>query len=545
VAPAQGARGGPPGKNLGWCEAAARWHDAAVSLPPTDSRETSLRLPVPTPERDAPVKLAGRALRSATAWLAVFAVLGTVLVAVVHITDRSEIDQNPGAWLVQSQSFLRGDLVAPLNEDGYLAGTRYQPPLMVVLAGAERLTGGRPLLAWKLIALATFAALLALIAAVGVRIGAGRWAVAAAVGALAAFGPVHQVAVRSGADAMAFAVGLAAIMALAWGPRRRMAALAGVLAGLAILVKLTVVWPLIVGLVWLIRRRASLVAYAASAGLTLLAGVAAFQIASSGRWLENMRVGLGSGGEDGVHGLSSAISRFASAVSGQGALGPVVAVAIGVVGVSALRRRPTLIQLAFVFAVVSAIPLYSDVGVVANHLLDSTVLAVLVILEAFANTSPHAALARVAIPATVLAVCGFQAAMLINPVARAAAILTGSELRPSERLDPFGALIPKGATLLSEDPTFLVIRGERPAIGDPFMARRLFRRHPSWLTKFERRIQAHEFDRVVLFARGTKPPWWYAQVHLGERFVEAVRSSYEPIGVVGEFEVYRPRAIRP
>jgi hypothetical protein len=499
-----------------------RWHDCDVSLPATGSLHRRPRPRVPLRERVSPGKRADQILVRVVVWLAVFALAATAFIALVHINDRSEVDQNPGAWMVQAQSVLNGQLVAPLNDDGALAGTRYQPPLILVLAGVERLIGGHPVLAWKLIALVAFVALVALIAAVGIRLDAPRWAVAAAVGTLAAFGPVHQVAVRSGADAIAFGIGLGAVVTLAWGRRRRSIQIAGAFAAIAILVKLTVVWPLIAGAIWLVRRRRALIAFVVSALLTLIVGFAAFQIGSSGRWLANMRVGLGSGGDDGVHGIGSAASRFAQAVGLQGVLGVAVLLAVVIVCLSALHGHVTLFQLSFGLAVATAVPLSTDVCVV----------------------SWSGSLVR-AFTVVATAACFVHVVMLLSPLARAGAIVGGADRRSSDQVKPFGSLVPDGARLLSEDPTFVVLQGRRPAIGDPFMARRLFRRHPSWLTAFERRLQAHEFDRVILAAPGTKPAWWYSQVHLGTRFVDAVHANYEPIGRVAGYEVYRPRQARP
>lgn len=515
-----------------------------VLPPPIGQQQGAPRARVPPPVRERRGQYVARMFASAASWLGFVSILGTVLIAIVHVNDRSEVDQNPGAWLVQSQSVRNGDLVAPLSDGGRLAGTRYQPPLTVVLAGVERLVGGHPVLAWKLLALAAFLALFTLIAALAKRLGASTGLIVATLGALAAFGPLHQVAVRSGADATAFAIGLLATATVAWGRGRFVIQIAGLVAALAVLVKLTVVWPLIVGALWLFRRRRQLVAFLTSAAATLILGVVAFQVGSSGRWYDNMRVGLGSGGDDGVHGLDSAVSRFVHAVSVQGALGAVVLLAAVVVAWTALQHRTTIWQLSFGLAVLTAVPLYSDVGVVSNHLLDTVVLAVLVVIEATCGALSERGEGRLIVGAILLVVGLTQISMLIAPLGRASALLAGAERRSSEQLDPFGALIPKGARLLSEDPTFAVLRGERPVIGDPFMARRLFRRHPAWLTSFERRIAAHEFDRVILAARGTKPPWWYSQVHLGERFVAAVRASYEPIGRVGVYEVYGPRPPR-
>lgn len=471
----------------------------------------------------------------ATAGVVSLAALAVIVL--VHLDDRFELDHNPGAWMAQARAAEHGTLMPPLFDGEHVAGTRYQPPLILVLAGLTRVVGGDPILAWKLLALAGFAALAVVVARTANRLGADRRLVLGALAAVAAAGPGYSAAVRSGADAIPFAVGLAAIGLLARRPSVRGAAWGGGLAALAILIKASVVWPALVGVIWLLGERRLLARFAAAGLGAVAVGCAAYQFASGGRWWQNMRLGA-SGGADGISGLGTVLRRFVGAVVDQETLGAVALVALAISVVALVRRRATLLQLAVVVCAVTTMPLFTDIGVSSNHLVDLTCLGVLVLVEVVCRTDvAHARMAAVGLAAVAVV----QSGHLLGPFARAVAVATGADRTVAETRDPFGALVPRGARLLSEDPTFPVLRGQAPTIGDPFMARRLFASHPAWRARMQARIRAHEFDRVVLYAPGLRPPNWYRRVHLGTAVADTIRAEYAPLARRGVYMVYRPR----
>ena len=113
---------------------------------------------------------------------------------------------------------------------------------------------------------------------------------------------------------------------------------------------------------------------------------------------------------------------------------------------------------------------------------------------------------------------------------------------PDERNPALAGVVRPGDTLLAEDPTVPVLLDRRPVVLDPYMLRRIGERHPQWRADLVRRIDAAEFDKVVLLYLPESAPDWYDHIHLGPEIVGAIERRYRPAERVEGYWVFVPAA---
>jgi hypothetical protein len=213
-----------------------------------------------------------------------------------------------------------------------------------------------------------------------------------------------------------------------------------------------------------------------------------------------------------------------------------------------VRRRTVSIYLAAWLASAGVlVATLAHPGAQWNHLVDLALLTVIGAAHAAIQPSfrlPSVGgvlLAIVVVWATATAAWTHLAAPAADAL-RAAT--TGSDTQYlGEDLGQLGEYIGSGDTILSEDPGISVLLGQDPVILDPYVFRSLAPYHPDWVADLTARLQAHDFDAVVLLRDPTTPEAqeFYRDVHLGEDVVDAVIADYRLSVVVGDYHVYVPK----
>jgi len=110
-----------------------------------------------------------------------------------------------------------------------------------------------------------------------------------------------------------------------------------------------------------------------------------------------------------------------------------------------------------------------------------------------------------------------------------------------DRVPRLSGVIAEGETILSEDPSIPVLRGERPIVLDPYMLIAVGDQHPEWRNELVARIGRAEFDTVVLLFEPGTAREWYRNLHLGSEVAAAIEARYGPPTHAGGYWVYRPR----
>jgi hypothetical protein len=80
--------------------------------------------------------------------------------------------------------------------------------------------------------------------------------------------------------------------------------------------------------------------------------------------------------------------------------------------------------------------------------------------------------------------------------------------------------------------------GQFPVILDAWMLLRMGRRHSEWRDNLVRRIEAKEFDKVVLARPFETNEDWYRSVHFGRTISDAIRRNYRFSEQVASYYLY-------
>jgi hypothetical protein len=115
---------------------------------------------------------------------------------------------------------------------------------------------------------------------------------------------------------------------------------------------------------------------------------------------------------------------------------------------------------------------------------------------------------------------------------------------PSYDPHPLAGTIAAGDALLSEDPYIPVALGRRPVVLDAWMLLRFRRKHPGWISDLAARIEARQFDWIVL-AYPLSFRGWYSQQHFGDQIAEAIRTGYRFDGRKDGYYLYAPARVAP
>jgi hypothetical protein len=469
-------------------------------------------------------------LSGLAALLALVTFLSWALLAGVHVDDTYDVHQVSGVWLTLESDAERGVLYPQLYDGHAFGGTRYMPGQVLVYAGAIEATGSR-ILGAKLVVYVTALLLFSLVF-VSVRLVGCPVPVALALVAVALASGVGLLAATAvGGDTLPVLLQLAALVVVCRKQGRWAAAGAGLICALAILTKLSALWAPAAIVIWLVvrdRRRA--LAFASSLVTTLGAGLAATEAFSHGRFSDNLLglsgssfLGIGSVFLDSPGKLLTLAQGHASSLV---VLFPFVLASLLLAG---LERRITLYHLSFVFALAILCVVLADPGAFYNHLLDLSVLSVILVGDLWGRTagaeSGFAVLRVVVLAALVWAIGVGYYTDLKPPAAEAARLFLGRGDREAyAKQAPAGTFRPTDR-ILSDDPYVPLSAGQRPVVLDAFMLLRIAEKHPAWRRALVNRIDRHEFDKVALLHPLDRSTWW-RRTHFGLPIVEAIQRNY-------------------
>ena len=472
-------------------------------------------------------------LMAGLGFVALITIASWVLVAVVHANDAYHVGHVSGAWLALAQYVNEGTLYPPLYDGNAFGGTRYMPLQILLYAGAANVVGG-DVLAAKLVVYATAVLLLVVMFLILRSMGCPivvRLGLLAAL--LASFTGFWAATAVSG-DALPLLLQLTAVALAARGERKSLAAAAGALCALAVLTKFTAVWAPAAILIWLLWRDRRLTGiFVGSLVGTFLAGIALLASASNGRLLENI-LGLSGSSFLGFRSvLLDSPGMFINLL--EGSARPVaILVPFALLGLflAATARRITIYHLCLVLAFPVLLVVLADPGTDFNQLLDVSALTVIVAgglwAQGEAPSSRGLAPLSAAIVLALLWSVGVGFHQEVRPEAvRAAKILVGRADTQEFALRPPISEIRPTDSIFSEDPYVSVSLDQRPIVLDAFMLLRVADKHPVWRSELIARLDAQEFDKVVL----TRPPnnslWWQTK-SFGPAIVDAIARNYRP-----------------
>jgi hypothetical protein len=492
---------------------------------------------------DPPLRRRGRlAAAGAIVLLAASAlVAGSWLVAAVaHLDDGHAVDHVAGTWMALARYATEGTLYPPLYDGEAFGGTRFMPLPIALQAGAAELSG-EYLVSAKALSYALAATLVALVFVL-LRRRCPLPVAALLASTLLVTGTGLSAALSVRNDALPVTLQLVAVALVARSATRRVVIVAGALCAIAVVAKLSAVWGALAIGIWLLARdRRALVRFSTAFVATLAGLLVVFQLLSDGRMAENVfGLSLSTGGRHGS--LDDELARVRLvAEEGLGLL--VVLPALALVGtlLAARERRVTLFHVAFLCASLVTAVVLVDPGAFVNHLLDVQVLSILVVGELWRRTaapSGASSLASVALAAVLLVGIAAEYRGNVSVGSDVDALLHGAD--PEDRVPRLGDAVGSEQRILSEDPFVPVSHDLRPVVLDAFMLVSVARRHPEWRRDLVRRIEAAEFDTVVLLHQPESAPLWYRNRHFGEEIVGAITRTYRPVERVDGYWIYVP-----
>jgi hypothetical protein len=480
--------------------------------------------------------------------LALVALGGLILaswtfLAAIHLRDRYAVGHGQGVWMALAQHLNRQGLYPELYDGHAYGGSRYMPLTIVLHAALARVTG-EYLVSGKLLGFVVTLLLVILVFLV-LRSMACPPPVAIALSASVVGSHAGLLAGTTiGGDPLPVLLQVAAVALVARSTRTSASVWAAALAACAVLAKSSALWAPAAIVAWLAavdRRR--LPAFAVAFPTLTLALLGLANLASQGRLLENL-VGLSGAGIQGSATLLSSPFRLLGDVvrlePGTWALLP-----LAVLGALFARGADdiSIYHLGLAAAGCILLVVYADIGTGPNQLLDLVVLTVLCVGQLAGRTAPTGGQGAgvAAIIALTLVVTSLSAlTVTLRPLLQDA-IRTVSTGRSSYPSDPLAGKVTAGTKVLSEDPYVLVRLDREPIIYDPFMLPRIERQNPAAVRELARRIDAQEFDLVVLVVplEPTSNPWW-RDYHLGQTVVAALDRAYQFAERVDGYYLYRP-----
>ena len=484
-----------------------------------------------------------RVLTLAFLGMSALIILSWLVTAIAHVDDGYAVDHVAGTWMALAASANSGTLYPPLYDGHFFGGTRFMPVPILLQAAAARVSG-EYLVSAKVLSYVLAASLLVLVFVLIRKTRCPAPVALMLTSTLLVTGTGLSAGTSVRNDTLPVILQLGAIALVARSTRRLSVTAAGLLCAIALLSKLSAVWaPVAIGL-WLVKRdRRALAEFAASFLAPLAVGFGVFEAVSDGRMAENV-FGLAVTGADRIGSLHDELTRLRLiAKEGLGWLGLLCVFATFGTLRAARRRQLTLYQVSFVCALPVTGVVLLDPGAFINHLLDLQVLSVVVVGEVWSRSSLRAgglSLLSVAMAAALLAAsaAAYRQNVAIHSDVRA---LLHRETEPRDRVPRLAGEVGTGESILSEDPYIPVSRGERPVVLDPFMLWSIARKHPEWRRDLVRRIENHEFDKVILFYQPADALLWYRRVHFGAEIIHAIETSYRPAKHVDGYWIYVPK----
>jgi hypothetical protein len=482
-------------------------------------------------------------LRALTA-LAMLILLSWLVVTATHAGDRYGIGWVQGSWMALAKYANAGVLYPPLYDGHFYGGTRFMPVPVVLHAGAALVTG-EYLISGKVVGFLSFFLVLSLTWVVLRKLRCPTPVALALTSLIVVTNTGLMAGTRIQGDALPVFLQLAAASAVAFFNGRRATIGAAALSVLGVLSKMSAVWAPIAIVIWLLARdRRRALSYAITTVGLLVLSVAALQILSGGRMLMNLRdltfAGVGGVGalRDSPTNLLWQLATFAAA---GWALFP-LALLGGIVNVG--RREAEIFYVSLACEILIMLVVVADEGVTQNHLIDLMVLIVVTggglwhRVESDATRQP---LMTTAIALVVFWIGATSFAIVLYPEAKAALkAMFRHQADPELDADVVAGHIGPNEIILSEDPYVPVSLGQLPIVLDAWMLRRLGQRHPEWSESLVRRVEAREFDRVVLTRSLEGNDYWYRNVHFGRAIADAIRRHYRFSEQVANYYLYVP-----
>jgi hypothetical protein len=488
--------------------------------------------------------------------VALTVVLVWAFIGIGHARDTYFLNNTSGHRMALARSFDAGVLYPPLYDGRNYGGTRIMPLSILLHASAARLTGeyvmsGRLLSCFILLVLAT----------VIFRVLRDLQCPSSIAAVLAAFVLVTEPGYRVGfsalvADGLAVLLQLLAVSSVTTYRRRTGIVMSAALSALAFMTKLSALWAPMAVMTWLTMRKRNGVWLFTSTYVVLVAtliGVAS--VVSAGRFFENF-FGLSLAGIDGIGlALHSPTHLIRTLFGNTPALWALLPVAVLGLAINFARGEASIYDISFICHIPLLFLIFADIGAGDNHLLDLAVLCVLVIgheSSSFSRALDEGSAAprqlrshRLTVVQTVVLLFALwitttHLVVLVPDVYTAmAALRAGGNANHL----PLEGRITARDTILSEDPYVPVALGQVPVVMDAFMLLRIGKSHPDAVQPLIERIDAREFNFVILRVP-IEQTWWWDTVHFGRDVIQAIARSYDFAGGTDGYYVYTPAHLK-
>jgi Glycosyltransferase family 87 len=506
------------------------------------STATRLRSKAMRP-RHAEATVLPRPVSFVLALLSGIGALSYLMLAFAHLRDRFQVHHLQGVWMALADYAERGVLYPALYDGSHYGGTRWMPLPILANSLAARVTGDL-IIGGKTVAILLMLCTVAAIFVVLRRLGCPTSLSGAVAVALVTTETGLYAGTTIGGDLLPLLLGIVSLALVEEDESNRRWLASGALAGLAFCAKLTGVWAAISVLLWLLVRKrwANLWWFVASAAVVTAVALGAVEIASHGKFHENM-LKLIFAGVGGASSLARAPSRLYYNLE-EFAVGAWMLVPLAVLGVFFKRtwRRPEVWHIALAVALVLLLVVYADIGTGLNQALDFAALVLIAtgILGARAvEEKEDGRWLAVVVGLTVSWVLATGIVGTLVPDLRQA-LPAVARLEPAPApIVPLRQQLEPGDSLLSEDPYAAISTGRRPVVLDPFMLLRLARDKPGTIDDLVARIESQEFDLVALDVPLEGNESWWKDFHFGPQVADALRAQYERDGSAGPYFVYR------
>jgi hypothetical protein len=430
------------------------------------------------------------------------------------------------------------------------------PVYFVLHSLVAQLIGREYVLSGKLLSLVIVISLIALTFVIIRRLGVSRSFALLLATLVLLTGPGFQAATSIRADALATLLQLGAIALVAHlGPRLTVPAAA--LAALAVFTKLSALWaPIAIALWLLLRHRRDFLLFTTSFIGFVVASAFAVQVISHGHFLDNLGTMAFGGVYAGFAIKKSTVYTLEMLLRDAPAMWALVPFVFGSCTLAARRRQLTLYHFAFLASVVILLVVMADTGTDTNHFVEPIVLGVIVLGALWAADRPDAS-SPIGVVLVIAVLWAGANAFVVHLRARAQEVVVqltrgggypqpcgASASRPCLEVETLLATIRTATRVLAEDPSIAVARGEVPVVLDAWAISKIERRHPEWVAQLADRVDAAEFDYVILLLRfETVDPdfkLWYRD-EFGKTVMSAIKRRYTWVGEVDGFQLYVPR----
>jgi hypothetical protein len=478
--------------------------------------------------------------------LSVAALLTCLAILVAHLNDLWALDHTSGVWFALAWFTNHGRFYPPVAEGGLYGGTRYMPVYFLAHAGLA-LGTGEYLVAGKVLSLLVAVAWWGLLWAVLRRTGCPRAGALGLVAAAAASSIGLAAAGTVRGDLLPVVWQLAALLVVAGGTQPWRPLLAGFLCTLAVLTKITAGWGALAILAWYFSRdRRALGVFLLAWLGSLAAALGVLHLVTSGRMLSSFQAVRDPSSLTVGTFLNSPFRLVRFAATGCGVLQLFIPFAVVECVAAAYGRRWLVWHWAGLFCLPVLLVIYADHGVAYNHLIDLLTLTIVLVGLLWASPSTGAEPAVGLKTVLLVAVFWGLASQFGHTLGHQVRTLgtTAQTLRHIP-FEPLAGQVGPGP-LLSENPLVPVLRGVDPIILDPYAFRLMDERQPGFSRDLVRRVEAHEFQTIVL-GHGIEEPGptdWY-RVLLGPTLRQAIRENYHFKGLIEDHHVFEPNAARP